>query len=368
MPVPPPAPPAVAASGPTAPTLPGAPPPPPPAARPGADVAALIAPIEQAGDGPALPDVTATKATAAVKTVDAGPVATEPGEMIPQVGKKRPPKIEKTKPTKRLRPGDLVCGECGEGNAQTRKFCSRCGASLATAEKVKTPWWRRIIPKRKPKTMEAGARPGQGGVKAKRKLGFRGAFKKVRRVGSIIFILLGILYGVYTPFRNWVNARYTSTKNSVMSVIKPQFVPINPTDVQQSSIDAANPDCANERCVGGNAFDLATNTYWQADPADGEPTLIIEFANEADLRRLIVTSGDTANFAKKARPAEIRLLYSTDESQVITLKDQADPQTIELKNASNVTSIEIHVTQTYDPVGAGPFAMALTEMEFLRKK
>ena len=46
-------------------------------------------------------------------------------------------------PTSRdLRPGDLVCSECGEGNDPSRKFCGRCGSFLANATAFPTKSWR----------------------------------------------------------------------------------------------------------------------------------------------------------------------------------------------------------------------------------
>ncbi len=331
--------------------------------RPPTDVAALlIAPIAPGdGPGPALPSV--DKATGS--SVDTGVKPTDqPEELIPQVAKKRPPKVEKTKPSKRLRPGDLVCGECGEGNSPTRKFCSRCGSSLETAVKVKTPWWRRIIPKRKPKTLEAGARPGQAGVKGKRKAPkFKTIFRNVRRVGALILMLCGILYAIYTPFREGVNRRYTSAKNRVVSVLKPQFTAVTPVRVDVSSQDPSAPD--NDK---SKIFDLANNTFWQADPNDPRPTVIVEFDHSTDLKKMIITSGDSAEFAKKARPRVIHILYSNDESQDITIEDKSEPQTITLKHSDNITALQMQVTEEIPVIGNPDAPMAITEIEFRVKK
>jgi len=48
-------------------------------------------------------------------------------------------------PSRKLRPGDKICGDCGEGNNANRRFCSRCGASLDEAAVVRTKWWRKLL-------------------------------------------------------------------------------------------------------------------------------------------------------------------------------------------------------------------------------
>jgi hypothetical protein len=72
--------------------------------------------------------------------------------------KRKPPKVQPGKPTRTPQKGDLICGECGEANVPGRKFCSRCGTSLAAAVVVKIPWWKRMF-RRKPKSAMAGERP-----------------------------------------------------------------------------------------------------------------------------------------------------------------------------------------------------------------
>ena len=117
------------------------------------------------------------------KTGAAQPGAQTPEAMKPQVAKKQAKVIQKTKPTRRLKPGDLICGECGEGNPPARKFCSRCGTSLEAAKLVKKKWWQKLIPKRKVKTLEVGERPGVGGVKGK---------KARKPMGAVLRRILGI--------------------------------------------------------------------------------------------------------------------------------------------------------------------------------
>ena len=75
-------------------------------------------------------------------------------------GEGRPAARQKTAPTRVVNPGDLVCGQCGEGNDPNRRFCRRCGASCRRAAVFTLPWyrrwWRRLTTR---KTREAGDRP-----------------------------------------------------------------------------------------------------------------------------------------------------------------------------------------------------------------
>lgn len=74
------------------------------------------------------------------------------------------PKPPKTPKAERPKPGDLVCPQCGTGNDPERKFCRRCGTSLAAAPveppPAPRPWYRRLLGREAPPAYEAGARPG----------------------------------------------------------------------------------------------------------------------------------------------------------------------------------------------------------------
>jgi hypothetical protein len=161
-----------------------------------------------------------------VPTTTEQPEALQPQAVQPQAPQKRkPPKVQPGKPTRTPQKGDLICGECGEANPPGRKFCSRCGNSLATAVVVKIPWYKRIF-RRKPKEAMAGERPWtakDGGKKKPKRKGLGKIVPPLRKYGSILLVALGLLYGIYAPFRNWVNDRYTGVKDKVVSVIHPRF-------------------------------------------------------------------------------------------------------------------------------------------------
>jgi len=293
----------------------------------------------------------------------------QPGAMQPQVAKKKAPVVQKSKPTRELQPGDLVCGECGEGNAPVRKFCSRCGSSLASAVVAKIPWWKRILPKRKSKTMAAGDRPwkaGDGSTKgAKKKFGFGALLKKLRPVLAILALLLGILYGIYAPFREAVNKRWTSLKNNVMDIIKPEFEPVHPINVQ---VSMAGPE--GDEHPAALAVDTFKNTYWAAAEGDAQPKLVLTFQDPVDIERAIFYNGASDEFAARNRAKDIHFVFTTKEDKVSTsdktIKDSPEPQTISVKGGKNAVKVEIQIVGQYNALNPKP--VAITEIELFVKK
>jgi hypothetical protein len=291
----------------------------------------------------------------------------QPQAVQPQApARKKPPKVQPGKPTRTPQKGDLICGECGEANPPGRKFCSRCGTSLATAAVVRVPWWRRILPKRKPKSAMAGERPWtatEGGRKRPKRKGVARFIAPVRRIGGIALLLLGILYGVYSPFRNWVNDRYTSGKDKVMSVIHPQFDPVlaGPGTISNEEVPL------DPEHIASMATDLGSNTYWISAPpsATFRPELDVNLNEQVDLAKIIVRNGASDNFQAHHRPKTLLFIFPAGSYEV-NLKDTPEPQTLTIKNGGDVKRFKIAVTSVYESIDGTD--MALTEIEFFKKK
>jgi hypothetical protein len=340
-------------------------PPQPPAAATGSDVdeaakvAALIAPVEKP---PVLPDVAhATvieeKTTIVTETVG-GPTAMQPTAMKPAAAKKAVKPVVKTKPSRRLQPGDLICGQCGEGNPPARKFCSRCGESLETAQAVKTPWWRKLIPRRKVKTLEVGERPGKAGVKSKRKIG-RSAVAGFRRVVTTAAVIVAFLVALVPPIRTWAdNNVLTPVKNKWNSFTTQTFDPVE--SFASVTATAETPDNPAK-----NAVDLAGNTFWLSPASKGMPVLVLTFAQPVNLDRAIVQNGARDRFSTFSRAQKLHLVFSTNKSADIDLKDQPDPQKVTIANGHGITSVQIQVVQTYAAIGDPD--VAISEIELFSK-
>lgn len=303
---------------------------------------------------PKLPDKDAVK-NLVVPVAGAG--QTGKGE-LPQEAKPTTPTTKKRPPTNKLKPGELVCGECGEGNAPTRKFCSRCGTSLADAAVVKTPWWRRWLPKGGAKTRKSGDRPKgtrQGKSKFAEKAG--AVFRAVRTVLSILLLIAGIAYGVSGQFRGWVNERALAAKQWAEELVLPQYDPISPVSVKAT---AQLPDHPAKAAVDGN-----TKSFWAA-PGTSKPILVLTYDRPVHLSRAIVRTGAMDGFQGMHRPRKLHLVFSTGKTADVELKDQPDQQEISFDNGEGATSVEIHVVEVIKSIDGKDMAMTEIEM-FVRR-
>ena len=281
----------------------------------------------------------------------------QPSEPAPATARHR------TEPAQEQRrapaPGDLICGQCGEGNAATRRFCRRCGSSLADSVAVKQPWWRRFLPKRADRRYSAGARPGRGGVRRRGRVSstVREALRWARNILAVAVLLAAIVYAVVPPFRSTVNTNAVNLKNRVVGLFVTQYTPVHPdkvtADVQDPSHTA---DLVDDNTIG---------TYWAAPENGPEPTLVLTFAKPVDLARAIVRSGIGADFQSADRPQTLHLVFSTGKTYDIHLNDTPDPQTVDIGDSAGATSVEVHVTSVYHSLHGSE--VAIDEIELFQK-
>lgn len=278
-----------------------------------------------------------------------------PGEQAPQAAKRLQPPVTKTAPSRRLLPGDLICGQCGEGNPPVRKFCSRCGTSLVEAEVVKRPWWKKLLPSRGPKVVAIGTQPGHaGGGRFDIKLGVRKAYRRARAGLAILVVIAGLAYAISPQLKSTVNGWFSTAKSRVITLAHPTYVPVHPVRVVANEQLAGHP--------GQLATDEFTNTYWLAPwkPVK-EPTLTLTFAHKVTLKEMILYSGVAAHYVAFGRPAVLHLVFSNGNSDTITPQDTDKPQTLRITGASGITSVEFQVIAVYQ--GNGAANMAITEIE-----
>jgi hypothetical protein len=212
----------------------------------------------------------------------------QPAAQKPQAPAPTRPPVQKRPPTRRLEPGDLICPDCGEGNPATRKFCSRCGASLVTAQVVKKKWWQKLLPGRGPKKRKAGDRPSARKTRKSFPMKILGVFfGGVSRVIGVIFLIFGLLYGLVPGIRDGVNGKVTDFKDWVNGWFHPTRTEVLPTDVFVSQSTKGH---------GANLLkDTATNTYWAAHvPKPGSNvhlTITYSFSSKFDLKNMAIWNG-----------------------------------------------------------------------------
>jgi hypothetical protein len=269
-------------------------------------------------------------------------------EQAPQIARARAIAVTKTAPTHRLQPGDLICGNCGEGNAPARKFCSRCGSSLIEAAVItKIPWWRRIRIRRGPKVVKLGAEKGRTASGTHiRAPGFNPRhlasqiYRKARVVVAIAVVAGGAIYGIYPPFRTDVNSVFHAGKAKVSAfTAKPEQVTIG-----HCSATTAVPGHP-----GSDLCDGVSNNYWEAPySASSKPIITMKFEYPVHLTSMIVLSGAVgAAYDQNGRPMFLKLVYSNDETDEVSVVDTPSQQTITLKHSVLVKSVQIEVPSIY---------------------
>jgi hypothetical protein len=277
----------------------------------------------------------------------------QPPELAPAPAIKKTRAVVKTKPTRRLEPDDLVCAVCGEGNAPTRNFCSRCGESLADAGVVRLVWWRRLF-RRRPKRFPAGTRPGQKGTREHRNWLAVLSVRRVRAALVVVGLMLGMIYALYPPFRTTV---YENLR-AVYRKIVPTLDPVRPSTVSSAT---AMPDHDAKLLV-----DTYKDTYWASQLGGGRPKITVRFDESYLLRSIIIHSGSANSFAEDGRPSILRLTYNTGKTENLLPQDSSRAQTIDLKNTTLVTSVTIEVMDVY--TGTERQTVAISEMEFFALK
>jgi hypothetical protein len=251
-------------------------------------------------------------------------------------------------PPTRRHPGDLICGQCGEGNDPNRHFCRRCGSSLDEAVVVSTPWYRRIFKRR---VYEAGGRK-------KVRFGLGHAIFNLIRAAILALVVLSILlYALVPGLHSTVNARATQTFNNLRVTLLPRYDPIHPVQVLgSSSVPGHSPTMAT---------DTYKNTYWGVNTTrDRQPTLRVTFDSPYDIGYLIFTDGIKDNFQSGPRPKDVHIVFSDGTFKNLTLADTFDPQKVPV-DSPRVTTIEITILDTYASLQGN--TMALTEVEFFQR-
>jgi ribosomal protein L40E len=262
-------------------------------------------------------------------------------------------------PRIRARPGDLICGQCGMPNDPVRHFCRRCGSSLDEAVVVRTPWWRRLLPRRR--QVAAGERPGRAG----RAGGSAGAgagatvARTLRAVVAVAAVLAVLAYALLPGLREGVNTKaITLYQQARLALNLGALEPVHPTQANaSSSVPGHGPELL---------IDLVKNDYWAAEIAqDPQPKIVLTFPTATDLGAMVVTSGAGPDFLKLGRPKDVLLTYSDGSTQQLTLADDGKSITHVL-HGRHVSTLTIQVLSVYP--GQQSTAVAISELEFFRIK
>jgi hypothetical protein len=318
----------------------------------------LVAPVVP-GSGIADPALAAPTAPSLAPSAARAP---EVREQAPQIARARAIAVTKTAPTHRLQPGDRICGSCGEGNAPTRKFCSRCGDALTEAAVIaKVPWWRRIRIRRGPKVVRLGTEHGRTATGSRVKApGFdiRHLVSQIYRKGRVLVaaavVAAGVIYGIYPPFRIEVDSLFHAGKAKVSDIIPVKPVPITPISCTGNAV-ASHP--------ASNVCDGYYNNYWEASfSPSAEPTVTMKFQHPVTLTSIIVFNGAYGAYNQNGRPSFLQLTYSNHETDTVPLQDTSQQQPITIKHGVLITSVQFRVISIY-PGQVNSSDVAISQIE-----
>ena len=361
-----PAPTATPSSGPFSSSAPAATPsgPAPSTARPAAGTTAGAQTSSPASPTAApSPSASAASPVAPVQPAPVAPGPVAPSAVKPGAVKSRPAAKPKAPEQRVINPGDLICGQCGDGNDPIRKFCRRCGASLQQAVAFVPPWYKRLILRlRKRKVRAAGERPRM------RRRAFGGAgggwissiFTKILLLAIIVFVVLTFV----GPFSKPIKHRFSSWYHSVKNAIHTTYDPVHPVGATATSAAAGHP--------ATNAIDNASNTSWEAGGTRsglGE-TLTITLQSPSNLDKIGFLNGDNDTSGAYLTEPRLETVLITFKSAAgtstksITLGDTPNFQSYSV-SAKQVTSLTLTIESVY--ASAQGQNAALTEVELFHK-
>jgi hypothetical protein len=185
---------------------------------------------------------------------------------------------EKNLPPRVVRPGDIECPNCHQGNYPWRTFCRACGLELDQAKRQTERhglwswlWFTAAAPihAHRQKVVAAGGRPGrkyrQSEGAQRRRLSDRRHrpkfqlphwdHKRMKKILPILVIVM-ILFFTFGPYKKGFRHYYENAKNWVTG-LEPAFVQLYPVQTTASHFIGAFP--------AGNIDDGDTTTFWAAN-------------------------------------------------------------------------------------------------------
>jgi hypothetical protein len=272
-----------------------------------------------------------------------GPAPVQPGQRA--VHRVRPQQAVVEEPP--VAPGQIACPACGVGNDPTRRFCRRCGTSLATATVVRLSWWRRLL------NWLRGRRRGHD-------VGYR---PRGRRQGGgriwpvLVFLLAAVLAVAAIPnLRGYVGRGIGAVRDRINGIA--QVDPVRATASSGSKYPAAN------------IKDGANNIFWAPDkpaPDAVNEWVALDLAKPVRLEYLVFTTGVSTSrqeFLSQARPENVELTLTSTGGQTRTVAVRLQDKTGEQKVAltgDGVTKIQVTIKSAY---GAQPGRLvAIAELE-----
>jgi hypothetical protein len=239
-----------------------------------------------------------------------------------------------------VKPGDLICSNCGTGNDPARRFCRRCGNSLLTAVVARRPpWYRRIFGRQR--ALAAGERPSH--------MGRAGSKRRAISLPRVLLMLVAL--GVIAALVGYVLV--PDVRQRVDSAVG---------DVRRMFDTFSNP--------GTQALDDDIATYWLADPSGETPSVNVNFGDTINLVSVTFHSGAGTgdDFSRYGRPRTVEFRFPGGGSPVrVVLRDDPAAQEHPLE-VDSVRTIELRIVDFYGADADGEPLIALREVEFTSRR
>lgn len=303
-----------------------------------------------------------SESTADGATGDAGqpPPARHPEAVPPQAVAQRP-KIRVAPPAEDLQVGDLICGQCGAGNAPSRRFCRKCAASLEDAIVFHQSRWQRFLQRRRDRKIRpAGSRPGVSRHGVKRPGWLTSWVTKVVMAAVVLFAIAASV----GPFSKTIRSHVSWWSHDVRTFFHPTYTPVHPVSASASSISFGHQ--------ASLAIDGSTNTSWETNDGNNGigQSITVTFSKPVNLAEIGVLNGDqngSQTYLSEARPQLVHLAFngSPATSQDLTFADVSSFQTFGI-SSHHTTSVVLTIVSSYpSPVGHNA---AIAELEFFTKE
>ncbi len=205
--------------------------------------------------------------------------------------------------------------------------------------------------------MAAGERPRsmRSNAAATQSRGIGGALRTV-----VSLILVAVIAGAVTGFVVLPSFRDTITSaiDQLRMAVAPSYVVVGTSGTASGAAIAGHPAAA--------AFDGFSNTWWAAPAGRKLPTIVAHFSPPSDVAKVLVTSGDAADYQSQPRPRSVKFEFLDVAGAIVNtvtaeLQDTAGPQTVNV-DAHGAASVRITVETVYASVGGA--SVSITEVEF----
>lgn len=327
---------------------------------------------------------------------------------------------EKNLPPRVVRPGDIECPNCHQGNYPWRTFCRACGLELDQVKRQAERhglwswlWHTAAAPvhARRQRIVAAGGRPGrkyrQSEGAQRRALADRRHrpkiqlphwdVKRMRKIVPFIMIAL-ILFFTFGPYKKGFRHTYENVKNWLTG-LAPQFVQLYPVQQTASSTYQGNGP--------GNADDGDTTTFWAANsripitvripvtkteeqvgPGGGKhkvkvhtfllkhelsapgvgATLKLTYNTALPIRAVSIIPGDQfppSEFNKFGHPENVEVLFSSGSPVFFTVPNDPGFFQQSFFPPRNSTFVELKILTTYHPsTGTPPNDVPIVKGQF----